>query len=61
MEVPVHITDLSRRDLTQIAQAANMEGGEGIIIEPRGDKYVVMVDQNWLANVFKKLRAGTLP
>lgn len=60
MEVPVHITDLTRRDLTQIAQAANMDGEDGIIVEPRGDKYVVKIDQNWLANIFKKLQAGNL-
>ena len=58
MEIPTHITNLTRSDFEQIARAANMEQGEGIIIEPQGNKYVISVDQNWVANVFKKLRMG---
>ena len=58
MEVPTHITNLSRRDLAEIARAANMTGENGIVIEPQGDKYVVKVDQNWLARVFAKLNSG---
>ena len=60
MRVPNRITDLSRTDFTEIARAANMKEGEGIIIEPQGDKYVVKVDQNWLASVFAKLKSGNL-
>ena len=60
MEIPTHITNLSRRDLTEIAQAANMKGGPGIIVEPQGDKYVIKVDQNWLVRVLDKLRSGNL-
>ena len=60
MKIPHYITSLTRQDLAQIAQAANMEGENGIIVEPRGDKYVIRIDQAWLANVFKKLKAGNL-
>lgn len=60
MEIPQYITSLSRQDLSEIARAANMEGESGIVIEPRGDKYVIMVDQNWVANVFRKLQSGNL-
>lgn len=58
MEIPQYITSLSRQDLLEIARAANMEGESGIVIEPRGDKYVISVDQNWIANLFKKLQSG---
>lgn len=58
MEIPQYITSITRQDMTQIVQAANMVGESGIVIEPRGDKYVIRVDQDWIANVFKKLKAG---
>lgn len=58
MEVPNYITSLTRQDLAEIARAANMTGENGIVIEPRGGKYVISVDQNWIANLFKKLQSG---
>ena len=57
MKVPNRITDLSRTDFTEIARAANMQQGEGIIIEPQGEKLVIKVDQNWIANVVQKLKS----
>lgn len=59
MEIPKYITSLNRQDLTEIARAANMTGESGVIIEPRGDKYVIMLDQNWIANIFRKLQTGS--
>ena len=56
MRVPNRITDLSRTDFTEIARAANMQQGEGIIIEPQGEKLVIKVDQNWITNVVQKLK-----
>lgn len=58
MEIPNYITSLTRQDLMDIARAANMTGEGGIVVEPRGDKYVISVDQNWIANLFKKLQSG---
>ena len=57
MRVPNRITDLSRTDFTEIARAANMQQGEGIVIEPQGEKLVIKVDQNWIANVVQKLKS----
>ena len=57
MRVPNRITDLSRTDFTEIARAANMQAGEGIIIEPQGEKLVIKVNQDWIANVVKKLKS----
>ena len=57
MTVPIHITDLNRTELSEIARAANMTAGEGIVIEPQGEKYVISVDQNWIANIVKKLNS----
>ena len=57
MKVPNRITDLSRTDFTEIARAANMQQGEGIVIEPQGEKLVIKVDQNWIANVVQKLKS----
>ena len=56
MRVPNRITDLSRTDFTEIARAANMQAGEAIVIEPQGEKLVIKVDQNWIANVVQKLK-----
>jgi hypothetical protein len=56
MRVPNHITDLSRTDFTEIARAANMQAGDGIVIEPQDEKLVIKVDQNWIANVLQKLK-----
>lgn len=59
MRVPNRITDLSQTDFTEIARAANMQPGEGIVIEPQGEKLVIKVDQNWIANVVQKLKPST--
>ena len=59
MKVPSHITSLSRRDFEEIAKAANLTQGEGVIVESVGNRYVVRIDVNWLNNWVRNLIYGS--
>ena len=48
MDIPTHITDLSRTDFEEIARAVNLDATDGVIVDKRADRYVLTVDQNWL-------------
>ena len=50
MTVPQRITDLSRGDFTEIARVANISAEDGIVIDQRGDRLVLRLDQAWLKN-----------
>ena len=48
MDIPTHITDLSRTDFEEIARAVNLDATDGVIVDKRADRYVLTIDQNWL-------------
>ena len=48
MDIPTHITDLSRTDFEEIARAVNLDATDGVIVDKRADRYVLTVDQNWI-------------
>lgn len=61
MEVPNHITDLTRRDFEQIARVANIEQGYGIILEPIGNKLVISIDENAIKRIAWIAANGDVP
>ena len=56
MQIPIHITDLTRTDFEEIARAANLEVSDGLILERNGSVAVLRLDENWL----KKLIHDTI-
>lgn len=52
-----YVTQLTREDLKEIAQACNLESGIGIVIERREDSIRISVDQSqlkrWMWNFYR--------
>ena len=57
MQIPIHVTDLTRSDFLEITRAANLDAGEGLRIDRGGDKLVVSVDTAWLKNFVRATTA----
>ena len=53
-----HITDITRRDLKEIAAAANSYGGDGIDIALTNDGLRVSVDRGQLTRWVKTIMSG---
>lgn len=53
-----HITDITRRDLNEIADAANAYGGDGIDVERTNDGLKVSVDRGQLTRWVKTIMNG---
>ena len=53
-----HITDITRRDLEEIADAANAYGGDGIDVERTNDGLKVSVDRGQLTRWIKTIMNG---
>ena len=53
-----HITDITRRDLKEIADAANSYGGDGIDVVRTNDGLRVSVDRDQLTRWVKTIRNG---
>ena len=53
-----HITDITRRDLEEIADAANSYGGDGIDVERTNDGLRVSVDRGQLTRWVKTIMYG---
>ncbi len=52
MDIPTHITDLTRRDFEEIARVVNLSAVDGIELDKHGESYVLKIDQNWLKKFF---------
>lgn len=48
MNIPQHVTDLTREDFAQIARAVNPQQGVGIIIDNTGDRLRFSLDLDQL-------------
>ena len=59
MQIPQHITELTRTDFEQIAAVANIEQGPGIILERDGLRIVVKIDETYVKTLAKKAVFGT--
>lgn len=53
-----HITDITRRDLKEIADAANSYGGDGIDVVRTNDGLRVSVDRDQLTRWVKTIMNG---
>lgn len=53
-----HITDITRRDIKEIADAANAYGGDGIDVERTNDGLKVSVDRGQLTRWVKTIMNG---
>lgn len=53
-----HITDITRRDLQEIAAAANSYGGDGIDVDRTNDGLRVSVDRDQLTRWVKTIMNG---
>lgn len=50
-----HITEISRSDLRQIAAAANLHGGDGIVVTPTDAGLEISIDLEYLAMMVKRI------
>lgn len=52
MQIPLHVTDLSRRDFEEIARVANIEIGEGLTDKGGigGRRLCLSIDRAWMKN-----------
>ena len=53
-----YVTQLSARDLQEIAMAANSHGGEGVDVMPTSDGLEISVDREWLTRCVRKIVNG---
>lgn len=53
-----HITDITRRDLEEIAAAANSYGGDGIDVDRTNDGLRISVDRGQLARWVRTIMNG---
>ena len=53
-----HITDLTRRDLKQIADAANAHGGDGIDVVSTGEGLEISIDRDQFTRWVKTIMNG---
>lgn len=45
MQIPKHITDLTRKDFQDIARATNPKSGVGVKVEPTDDGFTFSIDE----------------
>ena len=53
-----HITDITRRDLEEIAAAANAHGGDGIDVTPSNDGLEISIDRGQFTRWVKTIMNG---
>ena len=53
-----HITEISRRDLKEIADVVNLRGGDGIDVDKTDSGLVISIDGDYLAAVVKRIIYG---
>ena len=53
-----HITDITRRDLAEIAAAANAHGGDGIDVAPTKDGLEISIDRGQFTRWVKTIMNG---
>ena len=53
-----HITDITRRDLEEVAAAANSYGGDGIDVDRTNDGLRISVDRGQLARWVRTIMNG---